>query len=217
MSVSFGRKALPTKLELIRIKRSLKVADVVHKILEDKREILLRRLDELIRETITARDAMGEPLSNAYRALFDAYLKLGPMELESIALTTPVQLEADVDVKVVLDVEVPTLKIKEEKRRLTYGFMDTSFNLDETTEMMKIALPYILRAAEIENSIFRLAAELEKTQRLMNALEYLIIPSYHENIKFISSSLDEREREDFTRLKHVKRILERSRSGEVNG
>ncbi|MCP8307398.1 MAG: V-type ATP synthase subunit D [archaeon] len=217
MSVSFGAKALPTKLELIRIKRSLRVAEAVHKILEDKREILLRKLDELIREAIRAREEIRDPLNNAYSALFDAYLKLGPVKLESIALTTPRQVEAGVDVKTILDVKVPVLQIKAEEKGLTYGFMDTSFNLDEATKMMRKVLPYICKAAEIENAIFGLATELERTQRLINALEYLVIPTYQENIKYITSSLDEREREDFTRLKHVKRILERARGGEVSG
>jgi len=217
MSVSFGAKALPTKLELIRIRRSIRIAEAVHKILEDKREILLRRLEELIREAAKARENVWQPLNYAYRALFDAYLKLGPVKLESIAMTTPTQVEADIDIRMILDVKVPFLKIKMEEKGLTYGFMDTSFNLDKTTSMMKNALPYIFKAAEIENAVFSLARELDKTQRLINALEYLVIPTYQDNIKYITSSLDEREREDFVRLKRVKRILERSRAGEVIG
>jgi V/A-type H+-transporting ATPase subunit D len=143
-------------------------------------------------------------------------LKLGPIKLESIALTTPTQIEADVDTKMILDVKVHSLKMKINKE-LTYGFMDTSFNLDEAIKKMRDALPFIFKAAEIENAVFSLARELDKTQRLINALEYLVIPTYQENIKYISSSLDEREREDFVRLKHVKRILERSRAGEAIG
>jgi V/A-type H+-transporting ATPase subunit D len=216
MSVSFSVKVLPTKLELMRIRRSLHVAEAVYKILEDKREILLRRLEELIVEASRARDEVWQPLNDAYHALFNAYLKLGPIKLESIALTTPTQIEADVDTKMILDVKVHSLKMKINKE-LTYGFMDTSFNLDEAIKKMRDALPFIFKAAEIENAVFSLARELDKTQRLINALEYLVIPTYQENIKYISSSLDEREREDFVRLKHVKRILERSRAGEAIG
>ena len=74
--------------------------------------------------------------------------------------------------------------------------------------MMRQVLPHICRAAEAENTIFRLAKELEKTQRLINALEYVIIPSYKDSIKFIASTLEEREREDFVKLKHLKAIME---------
>ena len=64
---------------------------------------------------------------------------------------------------------------------------------------------------ESENAILSLAKELEKTQRLINALEYVIMPNYEESMKLISAVLEEREREDFTRLKHVKKVLERKR------
>jgi len=73
--------------------------------------------------------------------------------------------------------------------------------------VMLRALPTILKAAEVENAIFALAADLKKTQRLINGLEYVIIPKYDDSIKFISSTLAEREREDFVRLKHLKGVL----------
>jgi len=201
----------------MRIKRSLRVAEAVHKILEDKREILLRRLEELIGEAAKAREEVWQPLNEAYRALFNAYLKLGPAKLESIAMTTPTQVEAGIDTRIILDVKVHLLKMKMEERGPTYGFMDTSFSLDKATKTIRKALSYIFKAAEIENAVFSLARELEETQRLINALEFLVVPTYQENIKYITSSLDEREREDFARLKHVKRILERSRAGEGIG
>lgn len=216
MSVSFGGKVLPTKLELIRINRSLRVSLTVHKILDDKREILLRRMDELIGEAIKAREEIRQPLADAYRSLYNAYFKVGPVKLESIALTTPVNTEVDVDVRTIVDVKVPTLEVRSKEVGLTYGFMDTSSDLDRATKMMRSVIPYICKAAEIENAIFGLAKELERTQRLLNALEYIIIPQYEENIKFIRSTLDEREREDFARLKHIKRLME-IRKASVSG
>ena len=77
--------------------------------------------------------------------------------------------------------------------------------------MMRMVLPRICKAAEYENAIFSLARELEKTQRLINALEYIIIPGYQDAMKFISATLEEREREDFVRLKHVKAVLEKKK------
>ncbi len=213
MSLSAGRRPLPTKIELIRIKRSLQVARSVHKILEDKRDVLLRRLDDLIEEATVAREGMWEPLSEAYRALFNAYLKVGSVNLESIAMTTPSQVDVTANVRTIVDVQVPTLQISEKKMELTYGFADTSSSLDTATQMMRRILPNICRAAEAENAIFGLAKELEKTQRLINALEYIIIPGYKDSIKFISSTLEEREREDFVKLKHVKRVMEKRKAG----
>ncbi len=209
MSVASGRRPLPTKIELIRIKKSLQVAKSVHKILEDKRDVLLRRLDDLIEDATSARDKMWEPLSEAYRALFNAYLKVGSSNLESISMTTPSQVDVTANVRQIVDIQVPTLQISEKELELTYGFADTSASLDTATQMMRRVLPNICRAAEAENAIFRLAKELEKTQRLINALEYIIIPDYKDSIKFITSTLEEREREDFVKLKHVKAAIEK--------
>jgi V/A-type H+-transporting ATPase subunit D len=213
LSVSFGRKFLPTKIELIRIKRSLSVARSVYKILEDKREVLLRRLDELIEQAGKAREDLWTPLSDAYRALFDSYLKLGPLTVESVAATIPKGVELSLKTQRIIDVTVPSVQLKDRPLALGYGFADTSSALDAASLAMRQVLPAILRAAEIENSIFRLASELERTQRLLNALEYIIIPQYEEAVKTISSTLEEHEREEFVRLKKIKRVLERRKAG----
>jgi V/A-type H+/Na+-transporting ATPase subunit D len=213
LSVSFGRKFLPTKIELIRIKRSLSVARSVYKILEDKREVLLRRLDELIEQAGKAREDLWTSLSDAYRALFDSYLKLGPLTVESVAATIPKGVELSLKTQRIIDVTVPSVQLKDRPLALGYGFADTSSALDAASLAMRQVLPAILRAAEIENSIFRLASELERTQRLLNALEYIIIPQYEEAVKTISSTLEEHEREEFVRLKKIKRVLERRKAG----
>ena len=88
MSVSFGSQVLPTKIELIRTRRSLQTANRVHKVLDDKREVLLKRLDEMIEQASGAREEIWQPLSDAYLALYDAYLKLGPLRLEGLASNT---------------------------------------------------------------------------------------------------------------------------------
>ena len=213
MSVSFGRKFLPTKIELIRIKRSLRVAKSVYKILEDKREVLLRRLDELIEQAGKAREDLWAPLTDAYKALYESYLKLGPLTVESVAATIPKGVEISLKVQRIIDVNVPSIQLKDKPLSLSYGFADTSSALDAASLAMRQVLPAILRAAEIENSIFRLASELERTQRLLNALEYIIIPQYEEAVKTISSTLEEHEREEFVRLKKIKRVLERRKAG----
>lgn len=209
MSVSFGANILPTKIELIKTRRSLQTARRVQKVLDDKREVLLKRLDEMIQKASEAREEIFQPLSDAYFSLYDAYLKLGPLRLEGIASNTPPTVEAEVNIKKVVDVDVPTLKLSEKNVGMTYGFADTNIAVDRASRQMRRVLPSILRAAEYENAIFRLAKELEKTQRLLNALEYMIIPRYEASIRYIQQILEEREREEFVRLKHVKKVLER--------
>ncbi len=208
MSVSFGTKPLPTKIELIRTRRSLQTAQRVQKVLDDKREVLLKRLDEVIDQATTAREEIFQPLSDAYLALYDAYLKLGPLRLEGIASNTPPIVEVGVNVRRVVDVDIPSLQLTEKNIGMTYGFADTNVAVDKASRRMRGVLPSIFRAAEFENAIFRLAKELEKTQRLLNALEYMIIPRYESSIRYIQQTLEEREREEFVRLKHVKKVLE---------
>lgn len=215
MSVSFGAKALPTKIEFLRIQRSLSVSRAVYKILEDKREILLRRLDEIIGEASKARNELWEPLSEAYQALYNAYLKIGPLAVDTAAATIPTSIEVTYTTRRVVDVDVPSVEIDELNVGCCYGFADTNSDLDIATMTIRKTLPIIFKAAETETAIFRLANELRKTQRLLNALEYIVIPNYEESLRFISSTLEQREREEFVRLKHVKKMLEKRRTETV--
>lgn len=208
MSVAAAGKVLPTKIELIKTRRSLSTARRVYRVLDDKREVLLKKLEEMIQKAGTAREEIWQPISDAYFALYDSYLKLGPLRLEGVAANTPPVVEADVIVKRIVDVDVPALKLTEKNVNMTYGFADTSVSVDKASRLIRKALVSIFKAAEFENAIFRLASELEKTQRLINALEYLIIPRYEGSIRYIQATLEEREREEFVRLKHVKRVLE---------
>jgi V/A-type H+-transporting ATPase subunit D len=205
-----SRSIVPTKIELIKFKRSLKVAKMVHKILDDKREVLLKRIDEMIEEASKAREEIWVPLQDVYEAVRDAYLKLGTSTVESIAELTPPSLEVDVNVRRIVDVKVPTLQvISKEQRALSYSLADTNVSVDKASKLIKNLLPGICKAAEYENAIFSLAKELERTQRLINALEYVIMPYYQHAIKYITHSLEEREREEFVRLKKVKSTLEK--------
>jgi len=209
VSVASGSGVLPTKIELIGTRRRLQTARRVKKVLDDKREVLLKRLEEMIQQASQARDEVSQPLSDAYVALYDAYLKIGPLRLEGAAASTPPVVEAEVNVRRIVDVDIPSIELSEKQLNMTYGFADTSVAVDTASKQMRRVLPSIFRAAEFENAIFRLAKELERTQRLLNALEYMIMPRYESSIRYIQQTLEEREREEFTRLKHVKKILER--------
>ncbi|MEM2114180.1 MAG: V-type ATP synthase subunit D, partial [Candidatus Caldarchaeum sp.] len=217
LSVSFGGKFLPTKLELIRARRSLQVAKSIYRILEDKRDVLVRRLNDLVEVAETEREKMEQPLRRAYMSLFKAYAEMGSVKVEAIAATTPPSIEVKVSEKTILGIRIPTLEIASTKIPLNYGLLDTASSFDEAVRNFREIIATLCKVAEIENTIFRLAEELKKTQRLLNALEHLIIPRYQEAIKFISASLEEREREDFVKLKHVKRILERRKEVETVG
>jgi V/A-type H+-transporting ATPase subunit D len=209
--MSFGKRVIATKIELIKIRRSMQISKMVHKILDDKREVLLKKIDEMIDEANKARADIWDPLDDIYKAIFHAYLSLGTSTIQSLSSSTPPSINVDVHIKRIVDVKIPALEIssKKEVQNLTYGFADTNSSVDQATKLIKNILPGICKAAEYENAIFSLAKELEKTQKLINALEYIIIPQYQEALSFIKSTLEEREREEFVRLKKVKAVIEK--------
>jgi len=218
LSVSLGGKYLPTKLELIRIRRSLHVAQNVHRILEDKRDILVRRLNELIEEAEEARRKLMEPLMRAYDTLHESMLSMGPLRLQSVAANVPESVSVRAKSRTIIGISIPIVEVEDSGRPgLTYGFADTTVSLDEAAGMFRELVGTVCKAAELENAIFRLAEELKRTQRLLNALEHVVIPKYKEAIKFISMTLEERERDDFVKLKHIKRRLELREAGSHAG
>lgn len=208
--MSFGQNVAATKIELLKYKRSSQVASMVQKILDDKRKVLLKNIEEMIEEASKARGGIWEPLQDIYESVKEAYLSLGTSTVDSVAQSTPAVMEVEASVKRVVDVKIPTLSVKEkDTKSMPYGFSDTNASIDRAAKQIKILLPKICRAAEYENSIFSLAKALEKTQKLLNALENVIIPQYQQRIKFILATLEEREREEFAKLKKLKEAMEK--------
>ncbi len=208
--MSFGQNVAATKIELLKYKRSSQVATMVQKILDDKRKVLLKNIEEMIEEASKARGGIWDPLQDIYGAVSEAYLALGTATVDSVAQSTPAVMKVDVDVRRIVDVKIPSLTVTEEEAGgAPYGFADTNASIDRAAKQIKVLLPRICKAAEYENSIFSLAKALEKTQKLLNALENVIIPQYQQRIKFILATLEEREREEFAKLKKVKAAMEK--------
>ena len=146
--MSFGKRVVATKIELIKIRRSMQISKMVHKILDDKREVLLKKIDEMIDEANKARGDIWDPLDEIYRAVFNAYLSLGTSTIQSLSSTTPPSINVDVHIKRIVDVKIPALEIssKKEVQNLTYGFSDTNSSVDQATKLIKNILPGICKA-----------------------------------------------------------------------
>jgi len=208
--MSFGQNVTATKIELFKYKRSSQVASMVQKILDDKRKVLLKNIEEMIAEAQKTRGGIWEPLQEIYQSVNESYLSLGVATVDSVAQSTPGVMEVESDVKRVVDVTIPVLTVTEkDTKSIPYGFADTNASIDRGAKLIKDLLPKICKAAEYENSIFSLAKALEKTQKLLNALENVIIPQYKQRVRFILATLEEREREEFARLKKVKASMEK--------
>ncbi len=211
--MSFGQNVSATKIELLKFKKSTQVATMVQKILDDKRKVLLKNIEEMIEEASKARSGIWDPLQDIYKSVNEAYLSLGTGTVESVAESTPPVMQVDVHVRRVVDVKIPALTVTEkDTKSLPYGFADTNSSIDRAAKQIKELLPQICKASEYENAIFSLAKELEKTQKLLNALENVIIPQYKQNIRFIGAALEEKEREEFAKLKKVKANMESRKS-----
>ena len=208
--MSFGQNVAATKIELFKYKKSSQVAVMVQGILDDKRKVLLKNIEEMIAEAQKTRGGIWEPLQDIYQSVNESYLSLGVGTVDSVAQSTPGVMEVDSDVKRVVDVTIPVLTVTEkDTKSIPYGFADTNASIDRGAKLIKDLLPKICKAAEYENSIFSLAKALEKTQKLLNALENVIIPQYRQRVRFILATLEEREREEFARLKKVKASMEK--------
>jgi len=211
--MSFGQNVSATKIELLKYKKSAQVATMVQKILDDKRKVLLQNIEEMIEKASKTRGGIWDPLQDIYKSVNEAYLSLGTVTVDSVAESTPAVMQVDVHVRRVVDVKIPALTVTEkDTKSMPYGFADTNSSIDRAAKQIKELLPQICKAAEYENSIFSLAKALEKTQKLLNALENVIIPQYQQNIRFIAASLEEKEREEFAKLKKVKAKIESRKS-----
>ncbi len=194
----------PTKSKLIETKRSLALAREGHTLLDKKRNVLIREMMRLIDSAREVQEKIDEVFSEAYESLQKASLSVGIEYVEEAG--TAVEEESGLSIKLrsIMGVEIPEVDEISEEIEPSYGFVKTNANLDRAYKSFKRALSLISRLAEIETKVYRLAREIKKTQRRVNALENVLIPQYEETVKFIESYIEETERDDFFRMKRLK-------------
>ncbi len=205
----------PTRMELTNLKRKLVTARRGHKLLKDKRDELMRRFLDMVRENKALRREVEEAILEANRHISVARSVMSGQALD-VALMMPKQsLSLDVTSKNVMSVNIPVfdimLRTDNENDAYSYGFANTSGDLDDAVQNLSEVFKKMVRLAEIEKSCQMMSAEIEKTRRRVNALEHVLIPQYTETIKFISMKLDENERSTITRLMKVKDMMLRKR------
>ena len=197
----------PTRMELSRLKKRLKTAVRGHKLLKDKRDEMVRRFMELIRENKELREKMEEKVSVAQKGFLGASLVMTPEDLDTALMYPARRVELEVSKNNIMSVEVPKIDFKEVEEQESfypYGMLRTTGELDVAVDSLSAALPSMIRLAELEKTCNMLADEIEKTRRRVNALEYVMIPQLEETIKYITMKLDENERGNTTRLMKMK-------------
>lgn len=197
----------PTKGNLINIKRSLMLAKLGFDLMDKKRNILVREMMSLIDTAKSIRGEIESTFDMAYKALQTANITLGICE--SIAKGIEVETGIEIKYKSVMGVEIPKVTINSEFDTRAYGFSGTNSQLDIAYICFDKAKRISVVLAEVENSVYRLANEIKKTQRRANALKNVNIPKFERTISYISNALEEKEREEFSRLKVIKKTKQK--------
>ncbi len=201
----------PTRMELTNLKCKLVTAQRGHKLLKDKRDELMRRFLDLVRENKELRRKVEEGIAraNAHMAVARSVMSDNTID---VALMLPTQsMELDISEQNVMSVMIPKYDVKmktaKEDDIYSYGYAFTSDDLDVAVKSLSDIMPLMIRLAEVEKSCQMMADEIEKTRRRVNALEHVMIPQYQETIKYITMKLDENERSTTTRLMKVKDMM----------
>ena len=194
----------PTRSNLIRIRHDLEFAREGYEILNRKREVLTSELIQMAHDAGLLQEEMYKLQAEAYRALEKAQLTMGRERVEWAALATSKTVDVQLRFRGIMGVAVPQIQSSGEPPEMPYSLADTNAALDEAYNAFREVLKRIPELSRLVTAVWRLAAELRKTQRRVNALQHIFIPEYEETVLFIKSALEEREREETFRLKWLK-------------
>ena len=201
----------PTRMELTRLKKKLVTATRGHKLLKDKRDELMRRFLELVKENKELRMKVEQKISDANKNFVLASAAMSDEVIFAALLAPKQEVYLDIGEKNVMSVDIPVYDIKtrtpDPNDIYSYGYAFTSSELDDAVKSLADILPDMLKLAEIEKSCLMMASEIEKTRRRVNALEHVMIPDTKEKIRYITMKLDENERSTQTRLMKVKDMM----------
>lgn len=194
----------PTKSNLVNIKGSLRLAREGYELLDKKRNVLIQEMMKRIDEAREIQSEINEYFYEAYQALQFVDITRGIKTVEDIS--TGIDFVNDIKIRnySVMGVEIPEVEVVSEEIKPRYSFFRTNMALDRAYKNFKRVVSLISRLAEIETSVYRLATSIKKTQKRANALDNILIPKYENTVKFIQDTLEEKEREDFYRVKMLK-------------
>lgn len=195
----------PTKGNLILAKNSLALAKQGFDLMDKKRNILIRELMELIDQAKDIQSEIDVTFTKAYKALQKANIQIGIHNVEEISHTVPEETSINIKTRSIMGTEIPLVESMSTDEGPIYSLYNTSPSLDIAYYDFNKVKELTIRLSMIENSAYRLASSIKKTQKRANALKNITIPKYSELVTSISNALEEKEREEFTRLKVIKR------------
>ena len=194
---------LITKGELINAKESLRLASLGYDHMDRKNLILMQELSNMMETSRRLRDDIDTAYQRAYSALQRANISLGV--IKRIADITPVEEDIKIVYRSVMGIEIPIVTLEEKPLQIPYSLSISNSRLDEVYIEMRKVKYFTIQLAQLDNGMYRLAQAIQKSRKRANALEGFVIPDLQVKIKHISDALEEKEREDFTRMKLVKK------------
>lgn len=198
----------PTKGNLMNIEKTLKLSRSGHSLMDRKRLILMNEIISLVEKAKKVQDDLTEAYENAYNQIALARDSVGLFNLEKIAEGIEVDNKVNIKIRSIMGSEIPEIEYKEQKNQQPpYTLTETSIEVDRARLAFEEVKKLQIKLAEIENTAYRLANNIQKTQKRVNALENVTIPQLESAQKDINNELEEKEREEFTRMKAVKRVL----------
>ena len=198
-----ANQVFPTKGNLIAAKRQLALSKLGYDLMDRKRNVLIRELMQLVDRAKALRGSIEETYRQAYAELQEANMTLGVVD--RFVDSVPIDRNIEIEMRSVMGVEIPTVSHMEHiDPPIPYGFLDTNTQLDMAYAAFCKVRDMTLLLAEVDNGVFRLATAISATQRRANALKNVLIPRYTSIIRMISDALEDKEREEFTRMKIIK-------------
>ena len=195
----------PTKGHLILAKNSLRLAKQGYELMDKKRNILMHELMELIDKAKNIQSEIDSTFTSAYLSLQKANIEMGIINVQELCNTIPEENSIEIKQRSIMGTEIPLVEYDNTVSKPTYAFFQTKLSLDEATKRFIKVKDLTIRLSMIENSAYRLATNINKTQKRANALKNITIPYYANLTIEIQNALEEKEREEFTRLKVIKR------------
>ncbi|MEK6982811.1 MAG: V-type ATP synthase subunit D [Candidatus Micrarchaeota archaeon] len=202
---------IPTRMELLKTKERIALANKGHKLLKQKRDALILEFFKILKKAQDLRGELSIRLGKAYHSLSLAQIYHNNYEIQNVALTTKKNIDLDMDVKNIMGVKIPHIEATIETPTQAVNLSSiafTSAKIDQATTDFESVLELIIKLAETETAIKRLIVEIEKTKRRVNALEFVLIPRLQDQRRMIVFRLDEMERDSFVSLKVIKKRLE---------
>lgn len=197
-------RTFPTKGNLILAKNSLLLANQGYELMDKKRNILIRELMELIDEAKDIQEQIDSTFTYAYRCLQHANIEHGINLVSQLAYTVPIEDSIRIKSRSIMGTEIPLVDYTPDNNVPSYSFSTTEESIDRAKEAFCKVKELTIKLSMTENAAYRLATNIKKTQKRANALKNITIPTYTALVSSISNALEEKEREEFTRLKVIK-------------